>query len=56
MKKGLCTTFYILLTLTLFAGNNSSASYAYLSELFGIDDNSGLNSFLTLDYSGGGEI
>ena len=44
-----------LFTLQLFGGTNSSATYAYLSEIFGIDPNAGLNSFLTLTIPAGGK-
>ncbi|OQY33872.1 MAG: hypothetical protein B6241_06570 [Spirochaetaceae bacterium 4572_59] len=55
MKKGLLITFLLLCAASLFPGANSSATYAYLSEIFGIDDNSGLNSFLTLTIPSGGK-
>ena len=55
MKKGLTTALFILLTSSLFPGSNTSATYAYLSEIFGIDDNAGLNSFLTLTIPAGGK-
>ncbi len=55
MKKGLAAALFILLTASLFSGSNTAATYAYLSEIFGIDDNAGLNSFLTLTIPAGGK-
>ncbi len=55
MKKGLLLIIILLSSLQVSAGTNTAAAYAYLSEIFGIDPNAGLNSFLTLTIPAGGK-
>jgi len=55
MKKRFITGILILLIAPLFGGESGSSSYANFSEIFGIDPDAGLNSFLTLTIPAGGK-
>lgn len=55
MKKGTIILYLIIAISKLSAGNAASTTYANISDIFGIDPNAGMNSFLTLLIPSGGK-
>jgi hypothetical protein len=55
MKKGLVILIFLITISKISAGDAAATTYANISNLFGIDPNAGLNSFLTLIIPAGGK-